>query len=174
MIFEAFFYENLNTRGLIIKAGELSYANFGESCDNRCCKICKNSIIEMIIWPQKFSIICLKVFAAQQIVIMTTSCFHIRELCSNSKHKRSSVAHLCFGIRRDGHDAIKKFQYKGAALAHLIPMRLPSCHPGFESQEHHRCFYHLKSYLCYNCQCEKDKKKQKSFVFVQCSHDVPK
>ena len=32
----------------------------------------------------------------------------------------------------------------GAAGAQWIRLRLPSCHPGFESQAHHLCFYQYK------------------------------
>ena len=35
----------------------------------------------------------------------------------------------------------------GAAIAQWICLRLPSCGPGFESQAHHLCFYHLYSYF---------------------------
>ena len=31
----------------------------------------------------------------------------------------------------------------GAAITQWIRLRLPSCHPGYDSQAHHLCFYHL-------------------------------
>ena len=42
---------------------------------------------------------------------------------------------------------IKFFQW-AAAIAQWIHLRLPSCHPGFESQAHHLCFYHFIFELC--------------------------
>ena len=39
-------------------------------------------------------------------------------------------------------------QMRGATIAQWIHLRLPSCHPGFESQAHHLCFYHFIFELC--------------------------
>ena len=40
----------------------------------------------------------------------------------------------------------------GAAIAQWIFLRLPSCHPGFESQAHHLCLFQFilfKLYICH-------------------------
>ena len=48
----------------------------------------------------------------------------------------------------------------GAAIAQWIRLRLPSCHPGFESQAHHLHFFHLY-YLCYICHLKRMKINKK-------------
>ena len=37
--------------------------------------------------------------------------------------------------------AVAKIDLRGAAIAQWIRLRLPSCHPGFESQARHLCFF---------------------------------
>ena len=51
----------------------------------------------------------------------------------------------------------------GAAIAQWIRLRLPSCHPGFESQAHHLGFYFIYSQICLylSLYCEKNDNKQK-------------
>ena len=58
-------------------------------------------------------------------------------------------------VLRDNH-----FIIGGAAVAHWIRLYLPSCHPRFESQAHHLCFYHLW-YLCYICHVKSTKINKK-------------
>ena len=41
----------------------------------------------------------------------------------------------------------------GAAITQWIRLRLPSCHPGFDSQADHLNFYHLLPNLCTICPC---------------------
>ena len=45
-----------------------------------------------------------------------------------------------FGVRSSSN----LLNTRGAAVAQWICLRLPSCHPGFESQAHHLCFYQFK------------------------------
>ena len=48
----------------------------------------------------------------------------------------------------------------GAAIAQWIRLRLPSSHPGFESQAYHLCFFQI-IYLSFELGCEKNENKQK-------------
>ena len=54
--------------------------------------------------------------------------------------------------------------FLGAAIAQWIRLRLPSCHPGFESQVHHFHFFYLE-FLCRNCHVKRTKNKQKEAGF---------
>ena len=60
------------------------------------------------------------------------------------------------------------FRTRGAAIARWICLCLPSCIPGFESQAHHLCFYHLQ-YLCYICHVKRTKinKKRPSLAHLK-------
>ena len=60
-------------------------------------------------------------------------------------------------IRSNGQDS-NEIVIRGAAIAKWIHLRLPSCHPGFESQAHHLHFYQIKFELFH---VEKTKNKQK-------------
>ena len=58
----------------------------------------------------------------------------------------------------------KKEVSRGVAITQWIPTCLPFCHPGFESQAHHQCFYQFIFDLCH---AEKTKinKRNKFLVF---------
>ena len=47
--------------------------------------------------------------------------------------------------QKRGRDCLinKVYHPWGAAIAQWIPLHLPSCHPGFEAQEHHYAFINL-------------------------------
>ena len=50
--------------------------------------------------------------------------------------------------------------HTGAAIAQSIRLHPPSCCPGFESQGHHVCFYHLHMVKILHCEKNENNKKR--------------
>ena len=46
-------------------------------------------------------------------------------------------------IQSSWEESVTTINYWGVVIAQWIYLCLPSCHPGFESQAHHLCFYQL-------------------------------
>ena len=76
----------------------------------------------------------------------------IMKNASHSLQRRSTKSNYYDGLRLGIMDPYSLeecqatsnyIEHRGAAIAQWIRLRLPSYHPGFESQAHYLCFYHF-------------------------------
>ena len=78
-----------------------------------------------------------------------------------------SISWRRYGPQSIAQNTVKTLTALGAAIAQWIRLRLPSCHPGFESQPHHLRFYQNKDkfvlYLHMHCEKNEDKQKEAGF-----------
>ena len=69
-----------------------------------------------------------------------------------SRHRTSVLGKIQESQLLYGSDVIAiatQTNERGVVIAQWICLRLPSCHPGFESQAHHLCFYHYSQFVLY-------------------------
>ena len=92
---------------------------------------------------------------ARKTQVRIFQCLFVSKL--NSWRKSNPCAHRCLPLNHHQHFGI----YGGLNIALWIHLCQSSCCPGFESQAHHLCFYHFKSFLCFTCHVKRTKINKK-------------